>query len=89
MVRDLGVFAPILKALLFPIIFIFFKTLLQGAQTTLYLTLEEDCNFHKDEYYADCNGRRVLSSAATSTTQPNSGKLAKNSSTSSLISELS
>jgi retinol dehydrogenase 12 len=54
MVRDLGVFAPILKTLLFPITFIFFKTPLQGAQTTLHLTLEEDCNLQKGEYYADC-----------------------------------
>jgi retinol dehydrogenase 12 len=37
--RDLGAWLPILRVLLFPITFIFLKTPLQGAQTTLHLVL--------------------------------------------------
>ena len=43
-----------LKVVLFPLFFIFCKNSWQGAQTTLYLTLESNEKLEGGEYYKDC-----------------------------------
>lgn len=52
--RDFGLKVTILKILFWPIIAVCFKSIQEGAQTTLYLVLEDESKLQKGEYYADC-----------------------------------
>lgn len=52
--RDFGLKVAVLKVLFWPIIAICFKSIHEGAQTTLYLVLEDESKLQKGEYYADC-----------------------------------
>ena len=42
------------KVVLFPLTFIFLKSVWGGAQTTLHLALEQDEKLEGGEYYRDC-----------------------------------
>lgn len=52
--RDLPKFFIFFKYLLFPLLFIFFKSIEKGAQTTLYLVYEDKSNLKSGEFYKDC-----------------------------------
>lgn len=42
------------KILFWPLIAVCLKSASEGAQTTLYLTLEDESKLTKGEYYSDC-----------------------------------
>jgi retinol dehydrogenase-12 len=52
--RDYGKVASIMKVVLSPLLYLFLKTPWEGAQTTLYLTLQADEKLEKGQYYKDC-----------------------------------